>query len=235
MKNGQFQLALPTGGSMPLAMELPIALRRLLIGQHISSVCSSEASDKSCSDAKSDTTDWSDIQASLGGDGEAYSRLVQRHQQDVAEYMWRFTRSRVEWEELVHDVFVEAYFSLRGYKARSPWSHWLKRIATRVGYRHWKLRRRQRDRAVPLTESVSAAVATRRDSVAAQDAGQLVHDLLRQLAPRDRLVMTLKYLEGYTVADIASLTGWSETMVKVQTHRAKKRLRKIWAKAEETP
>jgi RNA polymerase sigma-70 factor (ECF subfamily) len=171
----------------------------------------------------------------LGGDGDAYARLVQRHQQEVADYMWRFTRSRGEWEELVHDVFVEAYLSLRGYKARSPWSHWLKRIATRVGYRYWKIRRRQRERAVPLSESTAATLAARDNSKAAQDAGRLVHELLMQLSPRDRLVMTLKYLEGYTMTEIADLTGWSETMVKVQAHRARKRLQKIWAKAEESP
>jgi DNA-directed RNA polymerase specialized sigma24 family protein len=39
--------------------------------------------------------------------------------------------------------------------------------------------------------------------------------------------MTLTYLEGKTVAEIATLTGWSKTLVKVQAHRARRRLTKI--------
>ena len=58
--------------------------------------------------------------------------------------MWRFTRDRVQWEELVHDVFVEAYLSLRSYRGEAPLLHWLRKIATRVGYRWWKHRNRQK-------------------------------------------------------------------------------------------
>ncbi len=50
---------------------------------------------------------------------------------------------------------------------------------------------------------------------------------LEQLAPRDRLVLTLLYLESRSVAEAADLAGWSETMVKVQAHRARKRFRKL--------
>ena len=51
--------------------------------------------------------------------------------------------------------------------------------------------------------------------------------VLARLAPRDRLVMTLMYLEQCTVAQIAELTGWSESLVKVQAFRARRRLRRL--------
>jgi RNA polymerase sigma-70 factor (ECF subfamily) len=177
-------------------------------------------------------TDWVDVQAAIGGDGEAYATLVRRHQRMIAAYMWRFTRDRTAWEELVHDVFVEAYFGLAGYKGRAPLLHWLKRIATRVGYRYWKRRRLRQVREVPWTED-RGDVAAPQTSDAARDAAELVHRLLAQLAPRDRLVMTLMYLEECTVSEIAKLTGWSEVMVKVQAHRARQRLRKLWEQGSE--
>jgi DNA-directed RNA polymerase specialized sigma24 family protein len=34
-------------------------------------------------------------------------------------------------------------------------------------------------------------------------------------------------LEGYKVADIARQVGWSKTMVKVQMHRARRKLRRL--------
>ena len=65
-----------------------------------------------------------------------------------------------------------------------------------------------------------------------QQAGAAVHAALAKLAPHDRLVLTLFYLEGCAVAEIARLTGWSQTMVKVQAFRARNRLKKLLAEAE---
>jgi RNA polymerase sigma-70 factor (ECF subfamily) len=168
--------------------------------------------------------DEADVRDSLRGDGQAYARLVERYQQTVGQMMWRFTRNRANWEELVHDVFVEAYFSLGGFQGKAPFEHWLRRIATRTGYRFWKTRQRRR-REQPLdSETTEQAVA---DKPAPADAADLVHHLLGELAPRDRLVLTLSYLEGRTTAEIADLTGWTHSLVKVQSHRARRRLAKI--------
>ncbi len=183
--------------------------------------------------ARAAGSDEQDVRAAVGGDGDAYARLVQKYQQPIASYMWRFTRDRGRWEELVHDVFVEAYFSLRTYRGQAPLVHWLRRIATRVGYRFWKERARNRDLG-PLPLHDQEAVAPEDAGQAeAQHAAQVVHATLQRLAPRDRLVLTLLYLEGSTVAGIAELTGWSQTMVKVQLHRARARLKRILESRED--
>jgi RNA polymerase sigma-70 factor (ECF subfamily) len=168
--------------------------------------------------------DASDIRAVLDGNGDAYARLVRRYQDSIGAMMWRFTRQPRDFEELVHDVFVEAYFSLKSFGHGAPFEHWLKRIATRTGYRYWKRQLRQR-REGPLIEE-PATTSTIQDNDASE-AAELVHELLAQLAPRDRLVMTFTYLEGKSVAEIADLTGWSKTMIKVQNYRARGRLAKI--------
>ena len=65
------------------------------------------------------------------------------------------------------------------------------------------------------------------------EAASLVHRLLAQLKPRDRLVLTLRYLEGCDVAETSRRTGWTKSMVKVQTSRAKKRLEKLFTQLEQ--
>lgn len=169
-----------------------------------------------------DAEDWADVRASLNGNGEAYARLVRRYQRPISLYLWRFTRDHNELEELVQQVFVEAYQSLAKFAGKAPLLHWLKRIATRTGYRLWKDRtRRQRECAWPEdADSIAAAVD---DLEKARHAAEVVHLLLAELKPRDRLVLTLAYLEDCTVKEIARLTGWTETMVKVQSHRARRR------------
>jgi RNA polymerase sigma-70 factor (ECF subfamily) len=180
-----------------------------------------------------DAAQWVEIRAAIGGDGEAFGRLVQCHQQVVADYMWRFTRNRGQWEELVQDVFVEAYFSLKSFRGRAPLAHWLKKLATRVGYRYWKRRKRMRAEGNVPIQAWDAAAPAAPDALEVQQAGAAVHAVLARLAPRDRLVLTLFYLEDCAVAEIARLTGWSQTMVKVQAFRARKRLKKLLAEAED--
>jgi RNA polymerase sigma-70 factor (ECF subfamily) len=175
----------------------------------------------------SDQADLGDIRATLAGDGEAYSRLISRYQNEISARMWRFSRDRRELEELVHDVFVEAYVSLKGFKAKAPFSHWLNRIATRVGYRFWKKQKRQSDRETPLQDWDQFLQDERQDAWEPREAAEMLHGLMAQLRPRDRLVLTLMYLEELSINDIAEQTGWSKTMVKVQVHRARKRLKAL--------
>jgi len=131
----------------------------------------------------------------------------------------------------VSDVFVEAYLSLRGFRGRAPLAHWLKRIATRVGYRWWKQRaRRQKNAALPIREWDQAA-KTDQSAANAEEAGALVHAVLALLPARDRLVLSLLYLEECSVAEAAQWTGWSQTMVKVQAYRARKKLKRFLEEA----
>jgi RNA polymerase sigma-70 factor (ECF subfamily) len=171
--------------------------------------------------------DTADIRAALDGDGEAYARIVRRYQAEIGRMAWRFTRRRQDYEELVQQVFVEAYSSLRSYKGKAPLLHWLRRIATRVGYRHWKeLSRRRSQPLVPLQDWDEDSVAAT-DSLSSQEAAETVHALLGRLPPRDRLVLTLIYLEERSVAETAELTGWTKAMVKVQAFRARAKLKKL--------
>ncbi len=179
--------------------------------------------------ADSRPDDLGDVQRTRGGDSEAYRRLIERHQGYVARLLWRFSRDRRVHEELVQDVFVEAYLSLGGYNGKAPLTHWLARIATRVGYRYWKEKaRRKRTQTFDLQEwdeAVGAGLAT--EALESEQAGELLHQLLAQMAPRDRLVLTLRYLEQCDVIETARRTGWTKTMVKVQTLRARNRLRRL--------
>lgn len=171
--------------------------------------------------------DWNDIQSSLNGDGQAYARLVNRYQEQIAAQMWRLSRQQSDCEQLVQDVFVEAYVSLKKYQGRAPFLHWLRKIATRVGYRYWKQQAKQRQRSsVPLQDWHRTTAATSSEHTA-EEAASLVHSLLVRLPPRDRLVLTLMYLEECSIAEAAELSGWSQTMVKVQAHRARKKLKKL--------
>lgn len=167
-----------------------------------------------------------DVQKSKNGDADAFRRLVEQHQEHVSKLIWRFTRDKNSHQELVQESFVEAYLSLHSYKAQAPFEHWLSRIATRVGYRYWK--QMQRHPHMSLQDNDWQEIAEKQpDAIGAEEAAQLVHQCLSELPPRDRLVLTLRYLEQCDVEETAQRTGWSLSLVKVQTYRAKQKLKKL--------
>ena len=182
----------------------------------------------SCAESRSEVAgdDAREIAAALGGDGEAFGRLVAKYQTTIGRQMQRFSRDQTVIEELVHEVFVEAYVSLKSYRSRSPLIHWLRKIAVRVGYRYWKRQARERETTVLWSQTDDGLQRVARGLMTdASEASEVLGDLLDVLPPRDRLVLTLLYWDGCTVAEAAELTGWSRAMVKVQAYRARNRLR----------
>lgn len=196
------------------------------------SAAADSAAEAAAAAAVAAASDAADIRGALDGDGGAYARLIARHQQQVAARMRWFSRQPAIAEELVQDVFVEAYLSLRSFRGQAPFAHWLQRIATRVGYRHWKLKTRERRRGTSRLDDHIEGLRGPGGAEEAAAAGDLVHVLLAQLAPRDRLVLTLLYLEGRSVAEAAELAGWSVAMIKVQAFRARGKLKRLLAKLE---
>lgn len=165
-----------------------------------------------------------DVVASQRGDEDAYARLVRRCQATVAAQMGHFTRDRQELEALVQEVFVEAYFSLASYRGEAPFLHWLRRIASRTGYRHWRHKardRQRRERLAQMTEQLTPPPECSEPS----EAGAHLFRLLEQLPAKERLVLTLLYFEECGTAEIAARMGWSRSLVKVRAFRARQRLR----------
>lgn len=171
-------------------------------------------------------TDWHDIRASLGGDHQAYARLVERYEQTIFAQMWRFTRDRRILEELVQDVFVEAFVHLAKFRGEAPFIHWLRRIATRVGYRFWKLEARARRRGEILAR-VGIVLPVTPEIPEPSEAAQALFRMLEHLPLKDRLILTLYYFEDYDTKQIAEMVGWNPTLVRVRMHRACRKLRRL--------
>jgi RNA polymerase sigma-70 factor, ECF subfamily len=170
------------------------------------------------------------VRAAVDGDESAYAAIVAEHQPAITRLMWRFTRDPRKLEELVHDAFVEVYFSLAKYRGTGPLGGWIRTIAVRVGYKFWKEKKKDSEHQ-SLNEEIATTPALLSPSNEVpedpEEAHRALYDALALLAPRDRLVLTLLYWESCTTEEAAVLTGWSGSMVRVQAYRARKRLKKV--------
>ena len=168
--------------------------------------------------------DREDISASLRGDDSAYARLIARYQPTIGQQMWKYSRDPLVVEELVQEVFVESFVGLAQFRGQAPFVHWLRRIATRVGYRYWK-KKSKRHEAEAILKREAPDIAVPPDDASPREAAEWLHLLLAKLAPEDRLVLTLHYFEGLDMNSIAERMGWTRTLAKVRAFRARKRLR----------
>ena len=142
---------------------------------------------------------------------------------------------RVAEEDLTQEIFLKMFTRIAQYQGNVPFTHWVSRIAVTTCIDHLRSQKRRPEfRWADLSENeadVLDAVLTSENEVNAGDAlaaHELVHKLLDQLKPDDRLVLQLLDLEQKTLAEVSELTGWNITLIKVRAFRARRKLQKLF-------
>ncbi|WP_052300371.1 RNA polymerase sigma factor [Opitutus terrae] len=182
-------------------------------------------------DAASADTDAAWALRARAGDVAAMQGLVLRHQAAVARLLWRFARRRADLDDLVQETFLRMVRGLPDWQPAQPFARWLLRIATNVGrdyFRRQAVRRRwtAEPATSPLGELLPEPVEPGADP-AARAAANEVKATLAQLSPDEQTLLTLHYLEGWPLADIAAQFGWTVTATKLRAWRARRQLRKL--------
>ena len=89
---------------------------------------------------------------------------------------------------------------------------------------------------VDWIDSKLASISLKRfNQVAEKEAAiEITEKLLGKLSPEDRIILILLHAEEYSVAEIASLIGWSEAKVKIRAFRARHAMRKLLTRLQLT-
>lgn len=147
---------------------------------------------------------------------------------------------RVAEEDLAQDIFLKMFTRLEQYQGAVPFPHWVSRIAVTTCIDQLRAQKRRPEfRWADLSENeaeVLDAVMTNEKDVAANDAmaaHELVHNLLDQLKPDDRMVLQLLDMEQKTIAEIGELTGWNTSLIKVRAFRARRKLRSMFLELQQ--
>ncbi len=162
---------------------------------------------------------------------------------ELVEYLYpqviRIVRAhlprRMQEEDLAQEVFMKMFARLGQYQGAVPFPHWVSRIAVTTCIDQLRAQKRRPElRWADLSENeaqVLDAVMQAENGPAPADqlaTHELVHKLLDQLNPDDRLVIQLMDLEQKSVAEVSSLTGWNSALIKVRAFRARRKLKKIF-------
>ena len=157
------------------------------------------------------------------GDPLAPEALVERHYRELYRYAYSVLREQRSAEDTVQDAFERAFSALGRYSEERlramrlrPWMY---RITLNVARN--RLRRR---REVLVEEpSVAGGATSDQDREAVMD----VLAALGELPERQRVAVTLRYLQDMPYAEISSATGWPEGTAKTLVRRGLVRLRSL--------
>jgi RNA polymerase sigma-70 factor, ECF subfamily len=166
------------------------------------------------------------------GDHEAFEALVRKHQGRVFAVAGGILRTREDVEDIAQQVFLKAYFSIKRFDQRAAFSTWLYKITVNEC---WDLLRKRKVRPLmyeaDLNEEQARAYQVKEDGnehaldVSARlEAREQLEQWLECLDEKDRAMLVLKEVQGFTVEEIAGIMGLNTNTVKVRLFRARQRV-----------
>jgi RNA polymerase sigma-70 factor (ECF subfamily) len=160
---------------------------------------------------------------------------MRRYSPRVFQVAGRFFRQRSDVEDAAQEVFLRAYTRLSDYQGRGSLEGWMTRIATTTCLnllRDSKRRPESNTTGLPEEEGdwlenqlADLSIERHRTSESSLVAADLADRVLATLAPDDRLALILLDGAEIPVKEVAEMTGWSESKVKTQAFRARRRMR----------
>ena len=151
------------------------------------------------------------------GDAEAFAELVRRYERRVGAVLYRLLDDPRDVEEVVQDVFVQAWRSLDRFRGDAALFTWLYRIAVNEA-----LMRRRRRR--PALEPLEEAPDRPQDEPDAELRAFLTARL-RALPFEYRAPLVLRDVEGLSNQQVADVLGLSLAAAKSRIHRARMQIR----------
>jgi RNA polymerase sigma factor (sigma-70 family) len=167
-----------------------------------------------------DEDEWGHLMAAAqNGDRVAYNTLLR----EISDWLQRYYARRVP-ATMVEDLRQEALIAIHQrrmtYEPNRPFGPWLASIARYKWIDHLRLLGRQS--TVPLDDNF------RGEDHEATISNRLFLDrLMRRLRPAQLTVIQLAKLRGFSVEEVATATGQSASLVKVNIHRGLAKLAAI--------
>ena len=152
-------------------------------------------------------------QVAVFGNKRAFDQLVREYQSPVRRFLLSQTMGNEALsDDLAQDTFLKAYTHIGQYRGTSSMLTWLTRIAYNVFYDY--RRRTAVDRQdAPVVEQLPST-SVKMD----------IYTALAQLRDEQRTCITLQLVDGYTIEEIADITGMPSNTVKSHLKRGKEQL-----------
>ena len=162
----------------------------------------------------------------LGGQTELFEEIIRRYQGDVHQVVSRLLFEPAATEDIVQQVFINAYFALGRFRLGSDFRPWVRAIARNAVREQLRKQSRYDRRLRAYFESLQVRLA--------EDAGaqrheetliELLERCIERLSERQATAIRLRYCEGKTNEEIAAVLGSTSGAVRNMLCRVRVNLR----------
>ncbi len=154
-------------------------------------------------------------------DEAALGELYERYESKIYSYIYRRTGSPSLAEDLTGQVFLKMLEAIQAQKSwRSSFSGWLYRIAHNLVIDHY--RRRERRQYVSMEDAPNLK-SEKNDPVTAAEINldaERLRSAIQRLTEEQAQVISLRFLEGYNINEVATMMDKTEGAVKALQYRA---------------
>ena len=180
--------------------------------------------------------DFELVKRAQGGEEAAYNQLIQAYRKRILGTIGRLIGKPEDVEDVAQEVFVRLYFSLDQLREPEMFEPWLHRLTVNAAYDYLrKQRRRTESRMSDLSEQqvvMADAVASTNQRIEEDrraEVRELVNSLLGEVSEEDRILLTLKEVEGLSLRELEKVYKVNENALKVRLFRARQRVLKAFA------
>lgn len=175
------------------------------------------------------------ITRARSGDPAAFSEVVRAYRKRILGTVFRLIGRQEDVEDVGQEVFLRLYHSLDQLRAPEVFEPWLYRLTVNAAYDYLRRQRRQPEsRMADLSEEqvlLADAAASGRLALEEKEKAQireLVAMLLDQVSEEDRILLTLKEVEGLSLKELEEIYQVNENALKVRLFRARQRVIKAY-------
>lgn len=175
------------------------------------------------------------IEATKGGDENAYTEIIARYKNPITNFLFRFLNDREEAVDLAQETFVRVYFALDRYHTGYAFSTYIYRIAANLAIS--ELRKRRRRSVLSLTGLFQTEEGRDTDfqpadhrpladsTVIDAERGRVIAKAIASLPPKYRLPIVLRDVEGRSYDEVAEILRLGLGTTKSRISRARGMLR----------
>ena len=174
------------------------------------------------------------VAAATAGDHSAFSELFDRYRRELHALCYRMLGSHEECEDVIQETFLRAWNKRESFRGQASFRSWLYRIASNTSLT--VLERRQRARRVgqlagateagELVDALPAPEAGPDAEVLARETDELAFLVaIQRLPARQRAVLSLRDVLGWSAQDTAELLGSTRIAVNSALYRARATLK----------
>jgi RNA polymerase sigma-70 factor (ECF subfamily) len=165
------------------------------------------------------------VERTRRGDMDAFEALYRRHSPAVFGLTLRMLQNRADAEDLLQEIFLQAYDRLPSFEGRSAFGTWLYRLSVNRCLDHLRSRTvKDRNRTEELAPEHSNAASSRGTSALS---GLELERAIGELPPSSRAAFLLHHVAGFDHREVGEMMGIAVGTSKSLVHRARIRLKEV--------